>query len=124
MKSNRRNVLFLTSCLALVLSGFASLHAQTSRLNVPRVRFVAAITSSQFIVNGEVTERNETGFTVLSRTSELTTVLVTEDTAITKGAVTIKLTDLAVGDKVSVTAMRSADGKLVAVSVAVRVGNE
>lgn len=121
MKRSLLKIALAGLILALVAGVLA---AQTSRLNVPRVKYFAVITSSQFIVNGEVTERTEAGFTVLSRTSELTTLLVTEDTAITKAAATIKLRELAVGDQVSVTAMRSADGKLIAVNVVVRTPTE
>ena len=98
--------------------------AQTDRLHIDRVRFVPVVNSSQFVVTGEVTARTDTELTVLSRTSQLTTLQVTEDTAIVKGAVTIRIADVSVGDKVSATAERAPDGKMRAVSVSVRVGNE
>lgn len=110
-------VLFGTAAVAVAV-------AQTDRLHVDRVRLIPVINSSQFVVTGEVTARTETEFTVLSRTSQLTTLQVTEDTSIIKGAVTIRLADVSVGDKVSVTAERAPDGKMRAVSVSVRVGNE
>lgn len=87
-------------------------------------QYFAVIASNEIIINGEVTERSESGLTVMSRTSELTTVIVTPDTAIKKGAVTIKLDEIGVGERVSVTATPAADGKLLAVEVLVRTGRE
>lgn len=85
---------------------------------------VAAVTSSEFVVVGEVIARSDTGLTLLSRGSELTTINVNRYTAIKKGAETIRLADVMVGDKVSVALTRGADGSYQAVNVAVRTGFE
>lgn len=82
------------------------------------------LTSNQFVLAGEVLARAETSLTIVSRGSEVTSVQVTRSTTITKGAETISLSDIAVGDKVDVTLMRGGDGNLQAVSVAVRTGYE
>ncbi len=83
---------------------------------------VPVITSNEFVLSGEVVSRSDVGFTLLGTGAQLTTVLVNPDTTITKGAVTIRLSDVMVGDKISVTVMRVADGSLQAVSVLVRTG--
>lgn len=83
-----------------------------------------AVTSDRFVVRGEVLGRTEGGFTVLTPDSQLRTVQVSRETSIVKGAETIKLTEVAVGDRVSVTLRRVADGSLQAVNVAVRTGFE
>lgn len=102
----------------------AGLRAQLAEIPAPRVSYVRTVTSEKFVVTGEVTARGDSDFTIVDRTSEIATVQVTENTAILKGAVSIRLADLSVGDKVSVTAIRGGDGKLQAVNVTVRVGNE
>lgn len=82
------------------------------------------ILSNQFMVAGEVITRGEMAFTVLGSGAQLTTVYVNPDTAILKGAESIRLADVFVGDKVSAVVMRSADGTLQAVQVTVRTGYE
>lgn len=82
------------------------------------------LTSNQFVLKGEVVGRGDIGLTLLSRGSELTVVQVNRYTAIKKGAETIQLADINIGDRVSVTLMRSADGSLQAVNVEVRTGFE
>ena len=109
---------------AAVLTTAGVLHAQLAEIPAPRLSYVRTVTSEQFVVAGEVAARTDLDFTIVDRSSELITVQVTENTAIVKGAATIKLSELAVGDKVTVTVMRGGDGKLQAVNVAVRVGNE
>ncbi len=110
---------------ALVASGVvADAGEGFRRVPVPRVAMVHAVTSTDFMVVGEVTSRTETSFTILSRGSELRTVQVTEDTAIMRAGALIKLSELVIGDKVTATLMRGGDGKLRAVNVTVRVGNE
>ncbi len=97
---------------------------QTVARELPRARHFAVITSNEFLVDGEIVQRTEVGFTVMSRGSELTTVWVSKDTSITKGAETIRLREVGIGERVSVTAKRAADGKLVAVNVTVHTPSE
>ncbi len=85
---------------------------------------VPMITSSQFVVTGEVIARTEIDFTVLTRDSQLVRIQVNRDTSITKGAESLRLAELMVGDKVDVTLMRAGDGSLQATYVAVRTGYE
>lgn len=120
--TSRISFLWFAAAVALPTAG--SMHAQIAEIPPPRLTFVRTVTSEQFMIAGEVTARTDLDFTILDRSSELTTVQVTENTAIVKGAASIKLSELAVGDKVVVSVMRMADGKLQAVNVAVRVGNE
>jgi hypothetical protein len=108
----------------LMATGEMAAHENISRMPLPRIAAIRAVTSTDFMVTGEVRTRTDTSFTILMRGSELRTVQVTEDTAIVKGGATIKLSDLAVGDKVHVTLMRGGDGKLRAVNVTVRLGSE
>jgi hypothetical protein len=114
--------LLVVSAIAAVL-GSVSLTAYAARAleATARGEAIPLMTSNQFLVNGEVTARTEADFTVVNAAGQVTTFLVTTDTSITKGGATIHLADLAVGDKVSVTAERAADGKLQAASVLVRV---
>lgn len=98
--------------------------ANLRQVPTPRLASVRAVTSSDFMVSGQVTARADTSFTILSRGSELRTVQVTEDTAIVRAGALIKLSDLVIGDKVDVTLMRGGDGKLRAVNVTVRMGTE
>lgn len=85
----------------------------------------ALITSDQFLVNGEVSARTDTDLTVLKpTTAQATTIQVSDETIITRGAVTIHLRDLKVGDKVTVTAAREANGLLVAAKITVRLPDE
>jgi len=108
--------------IAAVLAGSAGIfvQSQTEESGPLPAKALPMMTSSQFLLNGEVSARTETDFTVVNKAGQTTTVLVTDDTTITKGAATIKLADLTVGDKVSVTVMRAADGKLQAAKVLVR----
>jgi hypothetical protein len=115
---------FLCIAAAVFSPTVDNLRAQLAEIPPPRLTFVRTVTSEQFMIAGEVTARTDVDFTILDRTSEVTTVQVTENTAIVKGAASIKLSDLSVGDKVVVSVMRTGDGKLQAVNVAVRVGNE
>lgn len=115
---------FLCIAAAVFSPTVGNLGAQLAEIPPPRLTFVRTVTSEQFMIAGEVTARTDVDFTILDRTSEVTTVQVTENTAIVKGAASIKLSDLAVGDKVVVSVMRTGDGKLQAINVAVRVGNE
>jgi hypothetical protein len=114
---------FLLGLACPCFGGFV-LRAQLAEIPAPHVSFVRTVTSEQSMIAGEVTARTDLDFTILDRASELTTVQVTDGTVIVKGAVSIKLSDLAVGDKVTVTVTRGGDGKLQAVNVTVRVGNE
>lgn len=82
------------------------------------------VTSHEFVIAGEVVARHELGFTVLSRGSELRTVVINRYTSIKKGAETIRLPDVRVGDTVTVTLRRAGDGQLQAVNVAVSTGYE
>ena len=110
---------------ALLASGVTAFAVEGfRRVPVPRVAMVQTVTSTDFMVVGEVTSRTETSFTILSRGSELRTVQVTEDTAIVRAGALIKLSELVIGDKITATLMRGGDGKLRAVNVTVRVGNE
>lgn len=110
---------------ALLASGAAAGAVEAfQRVPEPRVARVQAVTSTDFMIVGEVVSRTETSFTILSRGSELRTVQVTEDTAIMRAGALIKLSELVIGDKVTATLMRGGDGKLRAVNVTVRVGNE
>jgi hypothetical protein len=111
---------WLVFALAALAVGKAE--ARLVQIPVPRVAMVRALSSSDFLVTGEVTARTGIDFTILVRGSELRTVQVTEDTAIVKGGVLIKLADVMVGDKVTATLMRGGDGKLRAVNVTVSTG--
>lgn len=117
--------LFLTVAGAWLATGVVTGAGEDfRRVPVPRVAMVQTVTSTDFMIVGEVTARTETSFTILSRGSELRTVQVTEDTAIVRAGALIKLSELVIGDKVTATLMRGGDGKLRAVNVTVRVGNE
>ncbi len=110
---------------ALLASGGAAFAVDGLRpVPEPRVARVQAVTSTDFMVVGQVVSRTETSFTILSRGTELRTVQVTEDTAIVRAGALIKLSEIVIGDKVTATLMRGGDGKLRAVNVTVRVGNE
>jgi hypothetical protein len=108
--------------LAAVVLTAGVAHARLVQVPVPRVAMVRALSSSDFMVAGQVTARTEIDFTILIRGSELRTVQVTDDTAIVKGGALIKLSDVMVGDKVTATLMRGGDGKLRAVNVTVSTG--
>lgn len=89
------------------------------------VRPVPMMTSDQFLVNGEVSSRTDTDLTILQPAEGRTiTVQIADDTAITRGAATIRVLDLRVGEKVSVTVAREANGRLVAAKVHVRLKDE
>lgn len=113
-----------TAAAALILMMSVDAVAQLAEIPPPRLSYVRTVTSEQFQVSGEVTARSDENFTLLSRNAELITVRVTENTALLKGAASIKLSELFVGDKVTATLMRGGDGQLQAVNVTVRVGNE
>ncbi len=89
--------------------------------DVTAVRVVRVMTSDQFLVNGEVTARTDTDFTVFDAAAARTvTIQVSDETTITRGAANIPLGDLRIGEKVSVTVKREANGRLVATKVMVR----
>lgn len=108
--------------LAAVVLTTGAAHARLVQVPVPRVAMVRALSSSDFMVAGEVTARTEIDFTILVRGSELRTVQITDETAIVKGGALIKLSEVMVGDKVTATLMRGGDGKLRAVNVTVSTG--
>lgn len=83
-----------------------------------------AVTSDRYVVRGEVIARTDGAFTVLTQDSQLQVVRVSRDTSIVKGAETIALAEIAVGDRVAVTLRRIGDGGLLAVNVTVRTGFE
>lgn len=85
-----------------------------------------AMTSEQFLVEGEVTARAETEFTVRQPAAggRIVTIQVSDQTTINRGAASIPLADLRVGEKVSVTVAWQANGRLIAVKVAVRLPEE
>lgn len=113
---------FLTATLsAVMLAGAISEARAQETING---QSSVSVSTDRFVVAGEVTARSETGFTLLTKRSELMTVQVGRDTAIVKGAQTITLTEIKVGDKVSVTLRRTGDGSLQAVDVAVQTGFE
>ncbi|ACB74977.1 hypothetical protein [Opitutus terrae] len=119
----RRPFPFVASLAFVVAALAASASATRAQTDAPRAA-TPVVTSHEFLLQGEVIARNELGFTVLSRGSELQMVRVSRTTSIKKGAETIRLADVMVGDKVSVTLKRGADGNLLAVDVAVRTGFE
>lgn len=123
MKTPARRLAFFAAVFVFSCAPLWSLAAPTPARG-DGAQLETVMTSSEFVVAGEVIARNEMGFTVLVRNSELTTVRVNRYTAIKKGAETIRLSDIMVGDKVSVRFMRSADGGMQAVNVAVRTGFE
>lgn len=100
------------------------LRASTDRSDAAAVETTPVVTSHEYVVVGEVVARTDTGFTVLSRGSELRTIVINRYTSIKKGAETIALTDVQMGDSVSVTLRRAGNGQLQAVDVAVRTGFE
>lgn len=104
--------------------GGMTMHAETVRADATGVSVVPVMTSDQFLVAGEVVARTESELTVVTRLSEVRTLQVSEDTAITKGGATLRLPDVMVGDKVNVTVSRGGEGRLRAVTVTVRTGFE
>jgi hypothetical protein len=110
----------MKSLLAVFAFGFAAV-AASAAAGLP---VEPLMLSNQFMVTGEVVTRGEMAFTVMGPGAQLTTVYVNPDTSILKGAETIQLADIFVGDKVTAVVMRSADGKLQAVKVDVKTGYE
>ena len=104
----------------LALAGGADAWAKLAQVPLPRLATIRALASDHFMVSGEIVRRNEIEFTLIVRKSELMTVQVTNDTAIMRGAESITLSDLAIGEKVVATLMRGGEGKLLAVNVTVR----
>jgi hypothetical protein len=77
------------------------------------------LASDQGTINGQVAAKSQKGLTVAGQS-----VLVDSATALTKeGGQAIKLDDINVGDKVSVTTIKRVDGKLQAVAVIVVASN-
>jgi hypothetical protein len=113
----------------MVLAGATLSIAAQAQAEVPiptTLRPVAPLlTSDQFLVNGEVAAKSDADFSVRDTAAGQTvTIQVSDETAITRGAATIALADLKVGEKVAVTVMRSANGRLVATKVIVRLPEE
>lgn len=109
---------FLIAASAAVSA--TSTSAKLMQLPLPQIATIQALASDQFMLSGEVTARTDIDFTLLVRNSELLTVQVTKDTAILRGAESIKLSDLRPGTKVVVTTMRGGEGQLLAVNVTVK----
>jgi len=84
----------------------------------------AVVTSQEFVIQGEVTSRTAIELTIVTPDSKVARVQVTDTTPITKAGLSLKPTDVMVGDKVTATVMRGGDDRLQAVRVTVRVGNE
>lgn len=105
---------------AAIVAGGSHLQAQETAQGPEQV----GVTSDRFLVRGEVIARTDGTFTVLTPDSQLRIVRVSRDTSIVKGAETIALAEIAVGDRVAVTLRRIGDGGLLAVNVAVRTGFE
>lgn len=110
--------------VALIITASAGLAAFTSLAPSQQAELKPMILSNEFILAGEVIARDDAGFTVLGVGSQLTVVQVSSETAILKGAESIRLAEIMVGDKVSATVMRGGDGSLQAVKVEVRTGYE
>ena len=85
---------------------------------------IAMVTSREFVIRGEVTSRTPIELTLVTPESKVATIQVTDATAITKAGLTLKLSDIRVGDTVTATVMRDGADKLEAVRVTVRAGNE
>ena len=116
----KTSIRFCWLVAALALVGGVDAFAKLVQVPLPRLATIQAVASNNFMVSGEIVTRNEIEFTMIVRNSELMTVQVTNDTAILRGAESIRLSDLNVGEKVVVTVMRGAEGKLLAVNVTVR----
>lgn len=114
----------LATAVALCVAGVLASGAHGSAEGSFSVRAVPVMTSDQFRVAGEVVARTESELTVVTRLSEVRTIQVTDDTAITKGGATLRLPDVMVGDKIDVTVARGGEGRLRAVTVTVRTGFE
>lgn len=82
------------------------------------------LTSEQFVRVGEVVARTDRDFTLIDADSKLYTVAINSETVIRKGAATIKLSELVIGDRVKVTLMKGGDGALYAFEVLVRAPTE
>jgi hypothetical protein len=98
--------------------------AASGGLSVRGTETVAMITSQEFVIRGEVTSRTPIELTIVTPESKVARIQVTDATSITKAGLSLKPTDVMVGDKVTATVMRGGDEKLQAVRVTVRVGNE
>jgi len=70
-------------------------------------------------ISGTVEALSDDNFTVKGQA-----VYVTSASTVTKGGVPIKLSDLSVGDKVTVTTIKNSEGKLLAVTVDVAAGDK
>lgn len=81
-------------------------------------------TSEQFVRVGEVVARTDRDFTLLDADSKLYKVAINPETVIRKGAASIKLSELVIGDHVKVTLMQGGDGALYASEVLVRAPTE
>lgn len=119
MKTRSSGLILTLLAAALIAAGLHT-RAQETTQGTEQV----AVTSDRFLVRGEVIARTEGAFTVLTQDSQLKVVRVSRDTSIVKGAETIALAEIAVGDRVAVTLRRIGDGGLLAVNVAVRTGFE
>ena len=109
-------------CIAFATLGGAT--ASTREASSGNAAPTPVLLSNEVVVTGEIVSRTDQGFVVLSNASVLVTVLVNADTSILKGAESIRLSDLMVGDKVSAKVMRTLDGGLQAVTVNVSTGYE
>ncbi|HVU23213.1 MAG TPA: hypothetical protein VHE13_03745 [Opitutus sp.] len=85
---------------------------------------IAIITSNEFVIRGEVTSRAPIELTVVTPESKVARIQVTDSTTITKAGITLKLSDIRVGDKVTATVMRDGANKLQAVRLTVDTGDE
>lgn len=70
------------------------------------------VTASETSVSGKITEKTSRAITVSGQS-----IAVTSATSITKGGERVKLEDLKVGDRVSVSTIKTEDGRILAVTV-------
>lgn len=118
--NTRFSALSLLVGLTAIVAGGWHLQAQETA-QVPEQ---VGVTSDRFLVRGEVIARTDGTFTVLTQDSQLRVVRVSRDTSIVKGAETIPLAEIAMGDRVMVTLRRIGDDGFLAVNVTVRTGFE
>ncbi len=106
--------------LALGAAVGGEARAKVVQVPLPRLATIQAVTSDQFMIQGEVVRRSENDLTVVVRNHEAVTMQVTQDTAILRGEETIRVGDLRPGEKVVANAIRGGEGRLLAVNVVVR----
>lgn len=114
MKSHIQKTILLSFIFGSALAVPLTVQANQSG---PTMRETAAADREK--ISGTVEALSDDNFTVKGQT-----VHVTSASSVTKGGTPIKLSDISVGDKVTVSTIKNSEGKLLAVTVDVAAGDK